>query len=78
MLRETIIGTLGTIYGMDAESQKMDLQKTLHRDLTPGGGVALLIFFQSRRRWFPACRSRVGYLFSDSGDFTGDTLKSRS
>jgi ferrous iron transport protein B len=43
--RETIIGTLGTIYGMDPDSQKMDLQKSLHADLTPGGAVALLIFF---------------------------------
>ena len=30
---------------MDPESQKMDLQKALHADLTPGGAVALLIFF---------------------------------
>jgi ferrous iron transport protein B len=43
--RETIIATMGTIYGMDPESQKMDLQKALHNDLTPGGAVALLIFF---------------------------------
>ncbi len=43
--REAIVATMGTIYGMDAESQKMDLQKALHRDLTPGGAVALLIFF---------------------------------
>jgi ferrous iron transport protein B len=43
--RETIIGTLGAIYGMDAESQKLDLQKALQHDLTPGGALALLIFF---------------------------------
>jgi ferrous iron transport protein B len=43
--RETIIATMGTIYGMDPESQKMDLQKALHNDLTAGGAVALLIFF---------------------------------
>ena len=43
--RETIIGTLGAIYGMDPESQSMGLQKALQRDLTPSGAVALLIFF---------------------------------
>ena len=43
--RETIIGTLGAIYGMDPASHKLDLQKALQHDLTPGGAVALLIFF---------------------------------
>ena len=43
--RETIIATMGTIYGMDPESQKMDMQRALHADLTPAGAVALLIFF---------------------------------
>ncbi|MBC8165180.1 MAG: ferrous iron transporter B [Bryobacteraceae bacterium] len=43
--REVIIGTLGTIYGMDGTSQSLDLQQALRRDLTPGGAIALLIFF---------------------------------
>ncbi|PWU09598.1 MAG: ferrous iron transporter B [Terriglobia bacterium] len=44
--RETIIATLGAIYGMDdPDAQSQDLQKAIHRDLTPGGAVALLIFF---------------------------------
>jgi ferrous iron transport protein B len=43
--REVIIGTLGTIYGMDPESSALDLQHALHRDLTLGAAVALLIFF---------------------------------
>ena len=43
--RETIIGTLGAIYGMDPQSQKLGLQKALQHDLTPGGAVALLVFF---------------------------------
>ena len=38
--RETIISTLGTIYGMDPDSQGVDLQKALRQDLTPGGAVA--------------------------------------
>jgi ferrous iron transport protein B len=43
--REVIIGTLGTIYGMDAETRTVDLQVALHKDLTVGAAVALLIFF---------------------------------
>jgi ferrous iron transport protein B len=43
--RETIIATLGTIYGMDPKSNQEGLQAALHHDLTPGGAVALLVFF---------------------------------
>jgi ferrous iron transport protein B len=43
--RETIIATLGAIYGMDGESNQTGLQQALQHDLTPGGAVALLIFF---------------------------------
>jgi ferrous iron transport protein B len=44
--RETIIATLGAIYGMDhPDSTSMDLQSALRHDLTPGAAVALLIFF---------------------------------
>ena len=43
--RETIVSTLGAIYGMDPESQALDLQKALRADLSMGGAFALLIFF---------------------------------
>jgi ferrous iron transport protein B len=44
--RETIIATMGEIYGMDhPDSKSMDLQSALRHDLTPGAAVALLIFF---------------------------------
>ncbi len=43
--REVIVGTLGTIYGMEAEAQSAGLQSALRKDLTPAGAVALLIFF---------------------------------
>ena len=44
--RETIIATLGAIYGMDsADQNSLDLQAAIHKDLTPAGAVALLIFF---------------------------------
>jgi ferrous iron transport protein B len=43
--REVIVGTLGTLYGMDPATHGMTLQGALHADLSPGGAVALLLFF---------------------------------
>lgn len=43
--REVIVGTLGTIYGMEGETNAAGLQKALQSDLTFGGAVALLVFF---------------------------------
>ena len=43
--REVIIGTLGTLYGMEGTSQSNELQAALRKDLTTAGAVALLIFF---------------------------------
>jgi len=43
--RETIVGTLGQIYGMDPATQGENLQRALHSDLSMGGAFALLIFF---------------------------------
>jgi Fe2+ transport system protein B len=43
--REVIVGTLGTLYGMDPKSGSEGLQAALRHDLTAGGAVALLVFF---------------------------------
>jgi ferrous iron transport protein B len=43
--RETIIGTLATLYGVDPESHGLELQAALRRELTPASAVALLILF---------------------------------
>jgi ferrous iron transport protein B len=43
--REVIVGTLGTIYGMEATSQSTELHTALRHDLTAGGAIALMIFF---------------------------------
>ena len=43
--REVIVGTLGTIYGMEADEGSRDLQEALKGDLDLGGAVALLVFF---------------------------------
>lgn len=43
--REVIVGTLGTIYGMESDAHSLGLQQALRQDLTPAGAVALLVFF---------------------------------
>jgi ferrous iron transport protein B len=43
--REVIVGTLGTIYGMEGTEHSEGLQKALRHDLSPGGAAALLVFF---------------------------------
>lgn len=44
--REVIVGTLGTIYGVEtADEEAIALQDVLKRDLTPGAAIGLLVFF---------------------------------
>jgi ferrous iron transport protein B len=43
--REVIVGTLGTIYGIEGEEQSQGLQQAVHHDLSAAGAVALLVFF---------------------------------
>ncbi|HEY7337972.1 MAG TPA: ferrous iron transporter B [Bryobacteraceae bacterium] len=44
--RETIVSTLGTIYGVEGgDEHSAPLQQALRQDLTPGGAFALLVFF---------------------------------
>jgi ferrous iron transport protein B len=43
--REVIVGTLGTIYGIEGDEQSKGLQQAVHQDLSPAGAVALLVFF---------------------------------
>lgn len=43
--REVIVGTLGTIHGITGNESSVGLQRALRQDLSPGGAVALLVFF---------------------------------
>ena len=43
--RETMVSSLGTIYGIEGDEHSQTLQQALHQDLTLGGAVGLLIFF---------------------------------
>jgi ferrous iron transport protein B len=62
--REVIVGTLGTIYGVeDADENSVGLQQRLHSDLTLGGAVALLIFFAFAMQ----CMSTVAVVRRETG-----------
>jgi ferrous iron transport protein B len=69
--RETLIATLGTIYGMDPKAQEMDLQKAMHTDLTPSGAVALLIFFAFAMQ----CISTVAVVRRETGGWKWPALQ---
>jgi ferrous iron transport protein B len=43
--REVIVGTLGTLYGVDPATHSLGLQAALRGDMTLGGAVALVVFF---------------------------------
>ena len=43
--REVIVGTLGTIYGIEGDEHSPNLHAALQNDLKLGGALALLIFF---------------------------------
>ena len=43
--REVIVGTLGTIYGKEGTEESIGLRQALRSDLSPGGAIALLVFF---------------------------------
>jgi ferrous iron transport protein B len=43
--RESMVSTLGTIYGIEGGERSVGLQQALHQDLTTGGALALLVFF---------------------------------
>jgi ferrous iron transport protein B len=61
--REVIVGTMGTIYGMEPDSKSEGLQQAIRRDLTPGGAVALLIFFAFAMQ----CMSTVAVVRRETG-----------
>jgi ferrous iron transport protein B len=61
--REVIVGTLGTIYGIEGTTQSMGLQAALRQDLTPGGAAALLVFFAFAMQ----CMSTVAVVRRETG-----------
>ncbi len=61
--REVIVGTLGTIYGMEAGENSVELQSALQSDLTLAGAVALLIYFAFAMQ----CMSTVAVVRRETG-----------
>jgi len=43
--REVIVGTLGTLYGVDPATHSLGLQAALRHDMGLGGAIALVVFF---------------------------------
>lgn len=61
--REVIVGTLGTIYGKEGTSESVGLRQALHSDLSPGGAVALLVFFAFAMQ----CMSTIAVVRRETG-----------
>ncbi|MBM3775330.1 MAG: ferrous iron transporter B, partial [Acidobacteria bacterium] len=61
--REVIVGTLGTIYGIEGEGGSVGLQQAIRNDLTLGGAVALLVFFAFAMQ----CMSTVAVVRRETG-----------
>lgn len=62
--REVIVGTLGTLYGIEGgDEDSLGLQEALRQDLTLGGGVALLVFFAFAMQ----CMSTVAMVRRETG-----------
>ncbi len=70
--REVIVGTLGTIYGVEAEGdQDFQLQAALQQDLDLGSAVAMLIFFVFALQ----CMSTVAVMRRETGGWKWPALQ---
>ena len=69
--RETMISTLGTIYGIEPDSHQLDLENALHRDLSPAGAVSLLIFFAFAMQ----CISTIAVVRRETGGWKWPALQ---
>ena len=69
--REVIVGTLGTIYGMDPKQDSASLQAAIQRDISFGGGVALLVFFAFAMQ----CMSTLAVVRRETGSWRWPLLQ---
>jgi ferrous iron transport protein B len=69
--REVIIATLGALHGMESDAKSLGLQKALRRDLTPGGAVALLVFFAFSMQ----CMSTMAVVRRETGGWKWPALQ---
>ncbi len=61
--RETMVSSLGTIYGIEGTEHSVGLQEALRHDLTAGGAVALLVFFAFAMQ----CMSTIAVVRRETG-----------
>lgn len=69
--REVIVGTLGTIYGMEGDPGNNNLQHALRQDLTFGGAIALLVFFAFAMQ----CMSTLAVVRRETGGWKWPALQ---
>jgi len=69
--REVIIGTLGTIYGIEADESSAGLQAALRQDLSLPGAVALLVFFAFAMQ----CISTIAVVRRETGSWKWPALQ---
>jgi len=69
--REVIVGTLGTIYGIEGDENSTNLQEALQQDLTPGGAAALLVFFAFAMQ----CMSTIAVVRRETGGWKWPILQ---
>ncbi len=70
--REVIVGTLGTIYGVEAEDDTtLELRAALQRDMDLGSAVALLVFFAFALQ----CTSTVAVMRRETGGWRWPSLQ---
>ena len=69
--REVIVGTLGTIYGMEADETSPDLQQALRSDLSFGSAIALLMYFAFAMQ----CMSTVAVVRRETGGWKWPILQ---
>jgi ferrous iron transport protein B len=70
--REVIVGTLGTIYGVEnASEQSVGLQDALKQHLDLGGAIALLVFFAFALQ----CTSTIAVMHRETGGWKWPALQ---
>ena len=70
--REVIVGTLGTIYGIESgDERSVGLQEAIQKDITLGGAIALLIFFAFAMQ----CMSTVAVVRRETGGWKWPILQ---
>jgi ferrous iron transport protein B len=70
--REVIVGTLGTIYGLeDSDETSLELQSRLQESLTLGGAIALLVFFAFALQ----CTSTIAVMRRETGGWKWPALQ---